>query len=100
MILDMIPHGAAHRMELRPGDVILQVNDQEVNSVAEWHEAVCSDGPWAITVQSQTRVRRLHLSSMPDLGIIFAPDEDQEIYAEMRTNSPLIPFARWLIARR
>ena len=63
MVRDVASRSPAHRLEFRPGDVVVEVNGAKIDSVAVLLAAVAEERPqWKIKVRRAGRLFSLSIS--------------------------------------
>lgn len=63
VVRDVASRSPAHRLEFRPGDVVVEINDQKIDSVSILRTAVSEELPrWKITVRRAGRLFSLSIS--------------------------------------
>lgn len=63
VVRDVASRSPAHRLEFRPGDVVVEINERKIESVSELRLAVSEQQPrWKITVRRAERLFTLSIS--------------------------------------
>jgi len=100
MIMEVLDGSLAERAGLRPHDIILTVNGQEVETIAQLGTILQSEPQVVMTIMrghyTSTVVLVLPIDGGPQqLGALMVPSQDTGAYVEARLKSPLQPLLRW-----
>ncbi|BAF60924.1 hypothetical serine protease [Pelotomaculum thermopropionicum SI] len=99
-VLDVIPDSPAWRLGLRPGDVVLAFDGQELSGSADFYSRLKEAFlPLTVDYRSQatgTPRRGVMLPPAPGRpwGIVTVPEAEEDRYVELFTTGPL---GRWLL---
>jgi hypothetical protein len=96
MVLDVLEKTPAWRAGLRSGDIILEINDQQVHNRADLHLLLGQPGLKEINyLHREKRFRRETVSMQPGdfFGVMSVPEGTEQLYLELQNTSPLM---RWL----
>lgn len=100
MVLDVIPGTPASRMDLRGGDIILEIEGEKVDSRKEAERVLSAPG-WGFEFLVSRAGGRLHLQGRRRFddepwGIVLAPEPDDPVMVEFRKGGMLLSLLRGL----
>lgn len=99
-IMEVLSGGLAEQAGLRPLDIILTANGEQLESIAQLQEMLQEQPQVVLTVRrgqyTSTVALILPIDSGPQqLGALMVPDQEAGSYVETRFKSPLQPLLQW-----